>query len=46
MLNDKDTICAISTPPGFGGIGIVRISGTRCGGDIERSIFCQNMVKW
>jgi tRNA modification GTPase len=28
MLNDKDTICAISTPAGFGGIGIVRISGT------------------
>ena len=28
MLNDKDTICAISTPPGFGAIGLVRISGT------------------
>ncbi len=32
MLNDKDTICAISTPPGFGGIGIVRISGTNAVG--------------
>jgi tRNA modification GTPase len=26
--SDKDTICAVSTPPGAGGIGIVRISGT------------------
>jgi len=25
--SDKDTICAVSTPPGPGGIGIVRISG-------------------
>jgi tRNA modification GTPase len=25
----KDTICAIATPPGSGGIGIVRISGAR-----------------
>lgn len=27
MVNDKDTICAIATPPGQGGIGIVRVSG-------------------
>jgi tRNA modification GTPase len=26
-VNDEDTICAISTPPGEGGIGIVRLSG-------------------
>lgn len=25
--NDKDTICAISTPPGHGAIGIVRLTG-------------------
>ena len=25
--NDNDTIVAISTPPGRGGIGIVRLSG-------------------
>ncbi|MBI5190524.1 MAG: tRNA uridine-5-carboxymethylaminomethyl(34) synthesis GTPase MnmE [Nitrospirae bacterium] len=25
--NTNDTICAISTPPGMGGIGIVRVSG-------------------
>jgi len=24
---DKDTICAVSTPPGEGGIGIIRVSG-------------------
>jgi tRNA modification GTPase len=27
----SDTICAIATPPGMGGIGIVRISGPRAG---------------
>ena len=26
----KDTIAAIATPPGDGGVGIVRISGSRC----------------
>ena len=26
---DQDTICGVSTPPGEGGIGIVRVSGTR-----------------
>ena len=25
-----DTICAIATPPGVGGVGIIRISGPRC----------------
>jgi len=25
----EDTIIAIATPPGFGGLGIVRISGKR-----------------
>ena len=29
MLLDEDTIVAISTPPGRGGIGIVRLSGAR-----------------
>jgi tRNA modification GTPase len=36
MLNDKDTICAISTPPGFAGIGIVRISGTASVGILDK----------
>lgn len=26
---DQDTICGVSTPPGDGGIGIIRISGSR-----------------
>lgn len=26
-MNDTDTICAIATPPGVGGVGIVRVSG-------------------
>jgi tRNA modification GTPase len=29
-LNDKDTIAAIATAPGRGGIGIVRVSGRAC----------------
>ncbi len=27
-MSDQDTICAVSTPPGAGGIGIIRISGS------------------
>ena len=27
MISNKDTICAIATPPGCGGLGVVRISG-------------------
>lgn len=26
-MNDTDTICAIATPPGIGGVGVVRVSG-------------------
>lgn len=26
-MNDTDTICAIATPPGVGGVGVVRVSG-------------------
>src|SRR3972149_7076167 len=26
-MSEQDTICAVSTPPGAGGIGIIRISG-------------------
>ncbi len=29
LSSDRDTIAAIATPPGRGGIGIVRVSGTR-----------------
>jgi tRNA modification GTPase len=28
-MSDQDTICAVATPPGEGGIGIIRISGPR-----------------
>ncbi len=41
MLNEKDTIAAISTPPGFGGIGIIRISGTGAVGILGK-IFLSN----
>ncbi|GGX48133.1 tRNA uridine-5-carboxymethylaminomethyl(34) synthesis GTPase MnmE [Saccharospirillum salsuginis] len=27
MIGDRDTICALATPPGRGGVGIVRVSG-------------------
>ncbi|MCK5557481.1 MAG: tRNA uridine-5-carboxymethylaminomethyl(34) synthesis GTPase MnmE [Candidatus Hydrogenedentes bacterium] len=37
-VDDEDTICAVSTPPGEGGIGIVRLSG-RDGIRIVDSIF-------
>ncbi|MDT8428036.1 MAG: tRNA uridine-5-carboxymethylaminomethyl(34) synthesis GTPase MnmE [Pseudomonadales bacterium] len=29
-LIDSDTICALATPPGRGGVGIIRISGPLC----------------
>jgi tRNA modification GTPase len=28
QASDKDTVCAIATPPGKGGVGIIRISGS------------------
>ncbi|HSP00590.1 MAG TPA: tRNA uridine-5-carboxymethylaminomethyl(34) synthesis GTPase MnmE, partial [Thioalkalivibrio sp.] len=27
--SSEDTIAAIATPPGFGGVGVVRVSGPR-----------------
>lgn len=39
-MSDNDTICAISTPPGMGGIGIVRLSGSNAVG-VADTIFCQ-----
>ncbi|HLB25004.1 MAG TPA: tRNA uridine-5-carboxymethylaminomethyl(34) synthesis GTPase MnmE, partial [Nitrospirota bacterium] len=32
----EDTICAVSTPPGMGGIGIVRVSGAGAVGVLGR----------
>jgi tRNA modification GTPase len=37
MFSTDDTIVAIATPPGRGGIGIVRVSGTRAA-DIARTL--------
>lgn len=37
-MEDADTICAISTPPGEGGIGIIRLSGEKAH-EIVKSIF-------
>lgn len=37
MLNQQDTICAVSTPPGKGGISVIRISGTKAE-EIVRSV--------
>lgn len=28
ILTDNDTICAVSTPPGIGGIAVIRVSGS------------------
>lgn len=36
LKHDESTIAAISTPPGAGGIGIVRISGSAAKGILER----------
>lgn len=36
-MAETDTIAAIATPPGYGGIGIVRVSGPRVG-DIARAV--------
>src|SRR5262249_39790227 len=37
LTSGGDTIAAIATPPGRGGIGIVRVSGLACG-DIARAV--------
>lgn len=29
-IHETDTICAIATPPGVGGVGVIRISGPLC----------------
>ncbi len=40
-----DTIIAISTPPGFGGLGIIRLSGRRCL-RIAKKIFRPRQKNW
>ncbi len=36
----SDTICAIATPPGRGGIGVVRVSGPKCAEVARRLLGC------
>jgi tRNA modification GTPase len=38
-MSEQDTICAVSTPLGSGGIGIIRISG-RSALDLAKRVFC------
>jgi tRNA modification GTPase len=43
MINSTDTIAAIATPPGKGGVGIVRISGPKCQ-DIARRMLAVEKI--
>lgn len=43
MIADGDTICAIATPPGRGGVGIVRVSG-RLAASIAEAITLQQLT--
>lgn len=43
IIQEFDTIAAISTPIGTGGVGVVRISGSRCF-EIAEKIFPQKLV--
>lgn len=42
MIADSDTICAIATPPGRGGVGIVRVSG-RLAASIAEAMTLQHL---
>lgn len=33
---DEDTICALSTPPGLGGIAVIRVSGTKAAATVRK----------
>src|SRR5262245_6475471 len=39
-MSDVDTIAAISTPPGIGGIGVIRVSGPAVSAIVQR-VFVQ-----
>lgn len=41
-MEDADTICAISTPPGEGGVGIIRISGKKAHGIVKHIFKARN----
>ncbi|MFL6450804.1 MAG: tRNA uridine-5-carboxymethylaminomethyl(34) synthesis GTPase MnmE [Bryobacteraceae bacterium] len=45
-MNLRDTIVAISTPPGRGGLGVVRVSGDRSRAIAERILRFRNQPGW
>jgi tRNA modification GTPase len=45
-MNIRDTIAAISTPPGRGGIGIIRLSGAEARGIAERILKLRGDFSW
>ena len=42
MLPDEDTICALATPPGTGGIGVIRVSGSAAFAIVDRATWRPN----
>jgi len=42
MLPDEDTICALATPPGTGGIGVIRVSGPAAFAIVDRATWRPN----
>jgi len=42
MINDEQTICALSTPAGEGGIGIIKISGSKSLKILKKIFRCPN----
>ena len=45
-MNLEDTIVAISTPPGRGGLGVVRLSGAEARSIAERILRFSGEVAW
>ena len=41
MFSTSDTIVAIATPPGRGGIGVVRLSGADARANFDVQVHCQ-----
>ena len=44
MFSTADTIVAIATPPGRGGIGVVRLSGPRRAADIGSRLIAHDAI--
>ena len=45
-MNPRDTIVALSTPPGRGGLGIVRLSGSNSRSVAEKIIRFRHGIRW